>query len=39
MITKLESGTLNLEQDSFDIIELIKNTYDQLEIQAQKKRY
>ena len=37
MITKLESGTLNLEQDSFDIIELIKNTYDQLEIQAQKK--
>jgi two-component system phosphate regulon sensor histidine kinase PhoR len=37
MITKLESGTLNLDQDSFDIIELIKNTYDQLEIQAQKK--
>jgi two-component system, OmpR family, phosphate regulon sensor histidine kinase PhoR len=37
MITKLESGTLNLEQDSFDIIELIKNTYDELEIQAQKK--
>ena len=30
MITKLESGTLNLDQDSFDIIELIKNTYDQL---------
>ena len=37
MITKLESGTLNLDQDSFDLIELIKNTYDQLEIQAQKK--
>lgn len=37
MITKLESGTLNLEKDSFDIIELIKNTYDELEIQAQKK--
>ncbi len=37
MITKLESGTLNIDQDSFDIIELIKNTYDQLEIQAQKK--
>ena len=37
MITKLESGTLNLDQDSFDVIELIKNTYDQLEIQAQKK--
>ena len=37
MITKLASGTLNLEQDSFDIIELIKNTYDELEIQAQKK--
>ncbi|MDG1219499.1 MAG: ATP-binding protein [Flavobacteriaceae bacterium] len=37
MITKLESGTLNLDQDSFDIIELIKNIYDQLEIQAQKK--
>ena len=37
MITKLESGTFNLELDSFDIIKLIKNTYDQLEIQAQKK--
>jgi len=36
MITKLESGTLNLEKDSFDIIELVKNIYDQLEIQAQK---
>ncbi|MDA8626149.1 ATP-binding protein [Flavobacteriaceae bacterium] len=36
MITKLESGTLNLEKDSFDIIELVKNIYDELEIQAQK---
>ena len=36
MITKLESGTLNLEKDSFDIIELVKNIYDQLETQAQK---
>ena len=36
MITKLESGTLNLEKDSFDIIELVKNIYDQLETQAQR---
>ena len=37
MITKLESGTLNLDQDSFDIIELISNVYELLEIKADKK--
>ena len=37
MITKLESGSLNLEVSSFDLNELIKNIFDQLEIQAQKK--
>ena len=37
MITKLESGSLNLEVSSFDLNELIINIFDQLEIQAQKK--
>jgi two-component system phosphate regulon sensor histidine kinase PhoR len=37
MITKFESGTLNLQLDSFDINELIQDVYEQLEIQAQKK--
>ena len=37
MITKFESGTLNLELDSFDINELVQDVYEQLEIQAQKK--
>lgn len=37
MITKFESGTLNLELDAFDINELVQDVYEQLEIQAQKK--
>ena len=37
MITKLESGILNLEINSFDISELVKTVFEQLEIQAQKK--
>ena len=37
MITKLESGSQNLEVTSFDLNKLIKNIFDQLEIQAQKK--
>lgn len=37
MIIKLESGSQNLEVTSFDLNKLIKNIFDQLEIQAQKK--
>jgi len=37
MITKLETGDLNLEYAEFDIVELIKNVFDLLEMRAAKK--
>lgn len=37
MITKLESGDLNLEFTKFDIVKLIKNVFDLLEMKADKK--
>lgn len=37
MISKLEAGDLNLDYSYFDIIEVIKNTFDLLEIKAAKK--
>ena len=37
MITKLESGDLNLELSNFNIVELVQNVFDLLEIQADKK--
>jgi two-component system phosphate regulon sensor histidine kinase PhoR len=37
MITKLESGDLNLEYTDFDIVELIQNVFD-LEMKADKKK-
>jgi two-component system phosphate regulon sensor histidine kinase PhoR len=37
MITKLETGDLNLEYADFDIVELIKNVFDLLEMRASKK--
>lgn len=38
MITKLESGDLNLEITEFDIVELIRNIFDLLEMKADKKQ-
>lgn len=38
MITKLESGDLNLEFSEFDIVELIQNVFDLLEMKADKKK-
>lgn len=38
LITKLEVGDLNLEQEDFDIIELIHNVFDLLEMKAAKKK-
>ncbi|WP_396174814.1 sensor histidine kinase [Flavobacterium sp.] len=38
MITKLETGDLNLEYAEFDIIEMIKNVFDLLEMRAAKKK-
>ncbi len=38
MITKLESGDLNLEFSDFDIVELIQNVFDLLEMKADKKK-
>jgi two-component system phosphate regulon sensor histidine kinase PhoR len=38
MITKLESGDLNLEISDFDIVELIQNVFDLLEMKADKKK-
>lgn len=37
MITKLETGNLDLEYSDFDIIELIQNVFDMLEIKASEK--
>lgn len=38
LITKLEVGDLNLEQEAFDIIELIHSVFDLLEMKAAKKK-
>lgn len=38
MITKLESGDLNLEITRFDIVDLIQNVFDLLEMKADKKK-
>ncbi|NAS12719.1 sensor histidine kinase [Poritiphilus flavus] len=38
LITKLESGDLNLELSNFDIIELIQSVFDLLEMKAAKKK-
>jgi two-component system phosphate regulon sensor histidine kinase PhoR len=38
MITKLESGDLNLDITEFDIVELIRNVFDLLEMKAEKKK-
>ncbi|GGE14388.1 sensor histidine kinase [Psychroflexus salis] len=37
MITKLETGDLNLHQDDFDLIEMIENVFELLEMKAAKK--
>ena len=37
LITKLEAGNLNVEKETFDIIELIQNVFDLLEMKAAKK--
>jgi two-component system phosphate regulon sensor histidine kinase PhoR len=37
MITKLESGDLNLEFTKFDLVKLIQNVFDLLEMKADKK--
>ena len=37
MITKLETGDLNLDFSNFDIIDLIQNVFDLLEMNADKK--
>lgn len=37
MITKLESGDLNLNLEEFNIVELIQNVFDLLEMKAAKK--
>jgi two-component system phosphate regulon sensor histidine kinase PhoR len=37
MITKLETGDLNLKKEEFDIIELIRNVFELLEMRAAKK--
>lgn len=36
MITKLETGNLNLKMDTIDLVSLIKNSFELLEIKAQK---
>jgi two-component system phosphate regulon sensor histidine kinase PhoR len=38
MITKLESGDLNLDFSDFDIVELIQSVFDLLEMKADKKK-
>jgi len=37
MITRLEAGDLNLELESFDIIEVIQGVFDMMEMKAHKK--
>lgn len=36
MITKLETGNLNLKMETIDLVSLIKNSFELLEIKAQK---
>jgi two-component system phosphate regulon sensor histidine kinase PhoR len=38
MITKLETGDLNLDMSEFDIVELIQSVFDLLEMKADKKK-
>lgn len=38
MITKLEVGDLSLKSEMFDIVELVKNTFEMFEMRAQKKK-
>ena len=38
LITKFETGNLNLEYQEFDIIELVKSVFDLLEMKAEKKK-
>lgn len=38
MITKLESGDLNLDFSNFDIVDLVQNVFDLLEMKADKKK-
>lgn len=37
MITKIESGTFNLEYEDFNVIELIQNVFEMLEMKAARK--
>ena len=37
MITKLETGDLHLEEEAFDIIEIVENVFELVEMKAQKK--
>jgi len=37
MITKIESGTFNLDYEDFDVIELIQNVFEMLEMKAARK--
>ncbi|MFC4738704.1 sensor histidine kinase [Flavobacterium ponti] len=37
MITKLETGDINLELSEFDIVEVVQNVFDLLEMRASKK--
>lgn len=37
MITKIESGTFNLEYEDFDVVELIQNVFEMLEMKAARK--
>src|SRR5690606_36800181 len=37
MITKIESGTFNLDYENFDVIELIQNVFEMLEMKAARK--
>ncbi len=38
MITKLETGDLSLDLETFDIVEVIKNVFELLEMKASKKK-
>jgi len=38
MITKLETGDLSLDVETFDIVEVIKNVFELLEMKASKKK-
>ncbi len=38
MITKLESGDVNLEYENFDVVELVRSVFELLEMKAAKKK-